>query len=592
MSNEKISSHSDLPAMTLAEELMKTDGSRRESKYWTYGTVASSSSTSNKDLARKWGLDDSEDSGGRRQTRSSRKKGEPSVVQLEERGRLSRKLTNLNHHFNRNPEEETESQMSGELLETEERLSGELSDPEQLSGGLTAEPDGSSGKLTTGGSSLYSSGELIGTEFSSNQLESSEEPHSAKEGTPDTEEERREVEMTLTEELDFDDQTSETSTFHASEYIPGLCRGYITYPTWYDLSDEEDQLGPIPTGWVTPDEGETPPRFPEIETDEESLSDELSIRFDEIFDSINRTFNLNAVIVEVDSPESIKAESGSVDIRMEDVKKKGKKVDPAEKGPLYEKLHGKSSRKKANLKNKRTEDRPLHERLHDATKGRDTTKKSRKSVPAFVSPGPSRFRRDASEKPGGGWFRATTKKSDMESSEISSEGSGGDDTDSPPSSSDSPKGSSPSSSSSSSESSESSQANRRRHKRRRRHQRKSKKSKQKLRDIKKPFVWDGTPNLDTFDRWIYEVDTWCELVRIDDGDAVKILVQFMSGEAAKFFMKHVAMNRTKWTTKSIYEGLFDYCFPPRFKQQLRRKMVTARQGTQRNVRLEIYYGTE
>ncbi|KIL54135.1 hypothetical protein M378DRAFT_19176 [Amanita muscaria Koide BX008] len=266
---------------------------------------------------------------------------------------------------------------------------------------------------------------------------------------------------------------------------------------------------------------------------------------------------------------------------MEDVKEKGKKVDPAEKGPLYEKLHSKSSRKKANLKNKRTEDRPLHERLHEATKGRDATKKSRKSVPAFVSPGPSRFRRDASEKPGGGWFRATTKKSDMESSEISSEGSGGDDTDSPPSSSDSPKGSSPSSSSSSSESSESSQANRRRHEKRRRHQRKSKKSKQKLRDIKKPFVWDGTPNLDTFDRWIYEVDTWCELVRIDDGDAVKILVQFMSGEAAKFFMKHVAMNRTKWTTKSIYEGLFDYCFPPRFKQQLRRKMVTARQGTQR-----------
>ena len=54
----------------------------------------------------------------------------------------------------------------------------------------------------------------------------------------------------------------------------------------------------------------------------------------------------------------------------------------------------------------------------------------------------------------------------------------------------------------------------------------------------------------------------------------------MSGEAAKFFMKHVAMTRDKWSTKSIYEGLFDYCFPLRFKQQLHRKMATAWQGTQ------------
>ena len=103
----------------------------------------------------------------------------------------------------------------------------------------------------------------------------------------------------------------------------------------------------------------------------------------------------------------------------------------------------------------------------------------------------------------------------------------------------------------------------------------------KLKDIKKPLVWDGTPNLNTFDRWIYEVDTWCELVQIDDEDAVKIMVQYMSGEAARFFMKHVAMNRASWSTKSVYEGLFDYCFPPRFKQQLRRKMMTARQGSQR-----------
>jgi hypothetical protein len=59
---------------------------------------------------------------------------------------------------------------------------------------------------------------------------------------------------------------------------------------------------------------------------------------------------------------------------------------------------------------------------------------------------------------------------------------------------------------------------------------------------------------------------------------IKILVNFMWGKASRFFMKHVALCQKDWTLKSIYEALFNYCFPPDFKLQLREQLTRAKQG--------------
>jgi hypothetical protein len=37
--------------------------------------------------------------------------------------------------------------------------------------------------------------------------------------------------------------------------------------------------------------------------------------------------------------------------------------------------------------------------------------------------------------------------------------------------------------------------------------------------------------------------------------------------------------RKQWTVKSVYEGLFNYCFPTDFRLQLREQLTRARQGT-------------
>ncbi|KAI0045057.1 hypothetical protein FA95DRAFT_1458585, partial [Auriscalpium vulgare] len=90
--------------------------------------------------------------------------------------------------------------------------------------------------------------------------------------------------------------------------------------------------------------------------------------------------------------------------------------------------------------------------------------------------------------------------------------------------------------------------------------------------------WDGKPNLDTMDQWTYEIETWIDLYDLDDELAVKLMVNFMSGKASRFFMKYVAMRRDEWTVKLIFKALFDYCFPPDFKRTLREKLMSSVQG--------------
>ncbi|KAJ7201381.1 hypothetical protein GGX14DRAFT_571502 [Mycena pura] len=179
-----------------------------------------------------------------------------------------------------------------------------------------------------------------------------------------------------------------------------------------------------------------------------------------------------------------------------------------------------------------------------------------KSYPRSCKTNVESFKRKSSEIPDGRWFtyRATTAPSTPSASSAEDE--------------------------SSSPSASLSKGRSRKHHRQRQNKTSHARSDVK---IKKPFTYDGKADLDIFDQWTYEVDTWKEWNRISDRDAVMILVNFMSGKASKFFMKHVALRQCSWTPKSIYEALFNYCFPPDFKLKLRDELTSAKQG-KRDVR--------
>ena len=531
-------------AGTLAEELEgATD--RRKSHYWAYDVTAQPHvGFSTNDLGYKWGH-----VGGDREepkrTGSGRVRREP----VEDSDPLNRRTRNViesdaqpipgeypadspwreptatspNKSRLTTPVPETEdlSHLSGKLVDDEWCSSGELAhNDSRLSGELA--PRDSSGELVPEESSAYLSGTLVADAMVEKQI------GVVLEGTsfvfhPN-------LCQRLLDEPNDEDQPGP---------LPNWAGPSVEQKRGDDLSDNEDQLE------YSPIRASEPPRLPEIDTsDDEDLVDELLSKLRDMSDMEYDQIVSMAVIVELGdekikkgaaSPTFIKTEGATTSVR------KGKDVDPLDAGPRSSKLKSKS-------------DKP-------------EKKKTSEPTSAFRQR-PEHFRRHDSEKPEGGWFRATTRKAGRSSPDSSDSDSESGDASSPPDSD-----SSDDESSVPAESSEASTKERK-------HEHRMKSKMAKNIKMKDPFMYDGTPDLDTLDQWTFEVDTYCDWYDIDSKTSVQFMVKWTTGKASQFLMKHVVRNLKGWDRQLVYEGLFDYCFPTHFKLELRETMMDAVQGSQ------------
>ncbi|KIJ55915.1 hypothetical protein M422DRAFT_239077 [Sphaerobolus stellatus SS14] len=96
--------------------------------------------------------------------------------------------------------------------------------------------------------------------------------------------------------------------------------------------------------------------------------------------------------------------------------------------------------------------------------------------------------------------------------------------------------------------------------------------------VRSPPTYSGEVNLEKFDQWTFAYDNWVEMHALNTKWSVWLLVNFLSGKAATFYMRHVALNKHQWTRKQVYDGLFNYCFPHDFKIELRQKLTNYYQG--------------
>ncbi|KDN48928.1 hypothetical protein RSAG8_02281, partial [Rhizoctonia solani AG-8 WAC10335] len=105
---------------------------------------------------------------------------------------------------------------------------------------------------------------------------------------------------------------------------------------------------------------------------------------------------------------------------------------------------------------------------------------------------------------------------------------------------------------------------------------KEKKQKQKLRKLQLsgfktmlPTTYDGSSDFDVYEQFVYEVETWVEDTGFEDYEAVRHIKGFLKDKAAIFYMSHVAPEVSKYTLTLVFQELFDYCFPPDIKAQIR-----------------------
>ncbi|KAG8689706.1 hypothetical protein FRC11_001091 [Ceratobasidium sp. 423] len=107
---------------------------------------------------------------------------------------------------------------------------------------------------------------------------------------------------------------------------------------------------------------------------------------------------------------------------------------------------------------------------------------------------------------------------------------------------------------------------------------KGRKEKDKLRKLqlsgfktKLPTTYNGSNDFDTFEQFVYEVETWQEDTGFEDYEAMRHVKSFLKDKAANYYMLHVAPDVTRYTLTLVFQGLFDYCFPPDSQARIRRK---------------------
>ncbi|OSD06698.1 hypothetical protein PYCCODRAFT_1422304 [Trametes coccinea BRFM310] len=359
--------------------------------------------------------------------------------------------------------------------------------------------------------------------------------------------------------------------------------GTTRFPSWFDLCEVEDQLGPVPEGW-----SEARPRvltLPVVDTANSSFVDEFWQEVDssgseyEAQDlALATQASIRTAAAEMDSRDRQCSILGAMAVIVE-VETEESELKPAGKDGRY------TAEQKAKHVPREPSQREFLRRFVSHTP-EPATSKSRNSHQGPAN-GPSHshkskkssreakseFQRKPSQIPDGRWFRAT-----VETSGDSSESSSDESSDS------SRTSSSSSESSTSSSATDSSSKRRKKTTSEKQHRARQKKDKRRMRKalsgvkIKTPFVWDGTADLDLFDQWTYEIDTWGELNELSDHIMVKLMIQFMKGDAGRFFMRHVSTRQADWTVKRLYGALFDYCFPTDYKARLRTRLERSVQG--------------
>ncbi|KAG8792113.1 hypothetical protein FRC12_007165 [Ceratobasidium sp. 428] len=95
-----------------------------------------------------------------------------------------------------------------------------------------------------------------------------------------------------------------------------------------------------------------------------------------------------------------------------------------------------------------------------------------------------------------------------------------------------------------------------------------------------PKSFNGEADFDKFELFVFNYDNWCQDTKLSTPKRVRNISRFLEGKASTWYMSNVAPNLNSYDMKSVYQGIFDYCFPPDFKENLRRKYMRKLQGDQ------------
>ncbi|KAF8666245.1 hypothetical protein RHS04_09699 [Rhizoctonia solani] len=93
-----------------------------------------------------------------------------------------------------------------------------------------------------------------------------------------------------------------------------------------------------------------------------------------------------------------------------------------------------------------------------------------------------------------------------------------------------------------------------------------------------PKAYKGKADIDKYDMFIFNYKLYLSDTKLSDRKAVLTVSRFLEDKAATWYMMNVAPDPEAYTMETIYVGLYEYCFPPDFKEEVQRQYNQKRQG--------------
>ncbi|TFK79803.1 hypothetical protein K466DRAFT_468789, partial [Polyporus arcularius HHB13444] len=102
-----------------------------------------------------------------------------------------------------------------------------------------------------------------------------------------------------------------------------------------------------------------------------------------------------------------------------------------------------------------------------------------------------------------------------------------------------------------------------------------------------PEPYNGQPDLTVFHRFISQMRDYLEEYRVRPRRHAVIVSRFLTDRAHEFYVNTISRNPRAYQFKDILVGLFNYCFPINFRQQMREKLRHTKQRG-RSVQTYVY----
>ena len=99
--------------------------------------------------------------------------------------------------------------------------------------------------------------------------------------------------------------------------------------------------------------------------------------------------------------------------------------------------------------------------------------------------------------------------------------------------------------------------------------------------MKLPKPYDGKPDVEEFDSWSFGITNYAEVMKIRERTMIRMLAESLTGKAKIFYKQFVAGNADNWTYTTLFQAIFDYCFPKGIMKEYRIKWKNLIQGKTR-----------